>query len=164
METKYCEKHPKTETRLACSRCDKPICPRCMVETPVGMRCRECAKVSRLPTFDVTGAYLARGIAAGLVSAILAGAAFVLLSNFLFLGSFMGLVALGAVGYVVGEAISVSVNRRRGRTLKTVAAASVFLAFVTLSVGALILFGTVYASLYTFLGLGAGVYVAISRF
>ncbi len=41
MET--CYRHPGRETGVACSNCDRPICPECMTSTPVGMRCPECA-------------------------------------------------------------------------------------------------------------------------
>jgi len=30
-------------TRLRCTDCGKPICPRCFVRTPVGLKCQECA-------------------------------------------------------------------------------------------------------------------------
>ena len=46
-----CSYHPDTLTRLRCSRCGKPICPRCGVRTPVGLRCPECAGVRGLPTY-----------------------------------------------------------------------------------------------------------------
>jgi membrane associated rhomboid family serine protease len=39
-----CYRHPDRETGVACSNCDRPICPDCMTPTPVGMRCPECAK------------------------------------------------------------------------------------------------------------------------
>lgn len=38
-----CYRHPDRETRVACSRCGRPICPECMTPSPVGMRCPECA-------------------------------------------------------------------------------------------------------------------------
>jgi membrane associated rhomboid family serine protease len=38
-----CYRHPNRETNVACSNCERPICPDCMVDTPVGMRCPECA-------------------------------------------------------------------------------------------------------------------------
>src|SRR4029453_17872722 len=41
MET--CYRHPKRETGVRCSNCERPICPDCMTSTPVGMRCPECA-------------------------------------------------------------------------------------------------------------------------
>ena len=42
MET--CYRHPGRETGVACSSCERPICPDCMTTTPVGMRCPECAR------------------------------------------------------------------------------------------------------------------------
>ena len=44
MET--CYRHPKRETGVRCSNCDRPICPDCMTTTSVGMRCPECARQS----------------------------------------------------------------------------------------------------------------------
>lgn len=38
-----CYRHPSEETAVSCSSCGRPICPRCMTSTPVGMRCPECA-------------------------------------------------------------------------------------------------------------------------
>jgi len=39
-----CYRHPDRETRVACSNCDRPICPECMTPSPVGMRCPECSR------------------------------------------------------------------------------------------------------------------------
>ncbi|HWH45231.1 MAG TPA: rhomboid family intramembrane serine protease [Thermoleophilaceae bacterium] len=39
----HCYRHPDRETGVACSRCERPICPDCMTTTSVGMRCPECA-------------------------------------------------------------------------------------------------------------------------
>ncbi len=42
-EAVYCARHSKTETLLRCGRCSTPICPRCMVQSGVGIRCPDCA-------------------------------------------------------------------------------------------------------------------------
>jgi membrane associated rhomboid family serine protease len=39
-----CYRHPGRETGVACSNCERPICPDCMTTSPVGMRCPECAR------------------------------------------------------------------------------------------------------------------------
>jgi hypothetical protein len=39
-----CAKHNE-ETSVSCGRCETPVCPRCMVHTDVGVRCRNCAPV-----------------------------------------------------------------------------------------------------------------------
>ena len=66
-----CADHPDVETRLRCSRCGKPICPRCGVRTPVGMRCPDCAGTRSSVAANPTQALVAAG--AGLVVAALAG-------------------------------------------------------------------------------------------
>ena len=40
----YCHRHRKETTRVRCGRCEKPVCTRCAVPAPVGIKCRECAK------------------------------------------------------------------------------------------------------------------------
>lgn len=39
-----CTAHPQTLTRLRCTECETPICPRCMVMYEVGFKCPVCAK------------------------------------------------------------------------------------------------------------------------
>jgi len=49
----YCWKHKKEITRVACGRCEKPICPKCLVVGPAGVRCKDCAS-TKVP-FRVSG-------------------------------------------------------------------------------------------------------------
>ncbi|HJD81339.1 rhomboid family intramembrane serine protease [Kitasatospora aureofaciens] len=37
-----CYRHPQTATGISCTRCERPICPRCMVGAAVGFQCPEC--------------------------------------------------------------------------------------------------------------------------
>jgi membrane associated rhomboid family serine protease len=37
-----CYRHPGRETYIRCARCDRPICPDCMVGAAVGFQCPEC--------------------------------------------------------------------------------------------------------------------------
>ncbi|MFG2138704.1 rhomboid family intramembrane serine protease [Streptomyces sp. NPDC048650] len=37
-----CYRHPDRTTGIRCTRCDKPICPDCMVSASVGFHCPEC--------------------------------------------------------------------------------------------------------------------------
>jgi len=44
MPAQPCAKHPKVMTFVRCGRCDTPICVNCMVDSPVGKKCRDCAR------------------------------------------------------------------------------------------------------------------------
>src|SRR3954470_20601169 len=48
-EPPRCYRHPDEETRVQCSSCGRPICTRCMISSPVGMRCPGCAGRKRGP-------------------------------------------------------------------------------------------------------------------
>lgn len=123
-----CATHPSVETELGCGKCGKPICPRCLVHSPVGVRCRECANIRRIPTYNMSGATFARAGAAALVAAVVLGIAWWLfnpLTYFLF-GLLVGL----AVGYGAGEAISVATNRKAGPPLQAFAVGAVVVAYL----------------------------------
>lgn len=42
-----CYRHPKRETYVRCTRCDRPICPDCMHDASVGHQCPECVAEGR---------------------------------------------------------------------------------------------------------------------
>ena len=77
-----CYRHPGRETYIRCSRCDRPICPDCMVSAAVGFQCPECVtegkKTQRAPVTVFGGAVQARpdAVTTALVGAC--GAAFAL--------------------------------------------------------------------------------------
>jgi len=114
-----CAAHPQVETALRCSRCEKPICPRCMVETPVGARCPECARLTRLPMYQVPPSFILRAIGTGTGMAIITGLIWGLLGsfiNFVFINLLLG----AAVGYAIGEVTSLVVNRKRTTCLAAI--------------------------------------------
>ena len=153
-----CAMHPDVETGLACGKCGKYICPRCMIQTPVGGRCSSCARVTKLPTFDVTPTYYVRAGAAGVVVALLAGLVwgFLLSATGFFLA---WLLAIG-VGYLVSEAISVAANRKRGTGLAVIAGASMLI-FALFS--GLLAWVFLLGNIFGLFSLGVAFYIAVSR-
>ncbi len=126
-----CATHPNVETELACGRCGKPICPRCLVYTPVGVRCRDCGQVRRIPTYQVSRVYLLRGIGAAVAMGAAIGGLWALLlpQATRTYGFYVLFLALG-IGYAIGESVSWATNRKRGPTLQGIAAAGVILAYL----------------------------------
>jgi hypothetical protein len=96
-----CARHPEVETRLSCTQCGTPICPRCAVDAPVGQKCPDCARQERGARALGKPRQYRRAVAAGLgVAAV--GA---LLLVVVYRGGFLTLIASGAVGYGVATAV-----------------------------------------------------------
>ena len=159
-----CAAHPDVETNLSCSKCLKPICPKCLVETPVGPRCHQCAHLTKLPTFNIMGLDYFKAVFVGLASALVFGIAWLLIKAVIPFISLFNFLLAAAAGYGIGQAISLSVRRKRSRFLKIVASFCMFIAFIvgnqfTFS-GRLILD----FNLFNLLAIAVGIYLAISQF
>jgi hypothetical protein len=126
----FCYRHPNRETWVRCGRCDRPICPQCAMQGPVGFRCKTCGK----PAYDpLTSLKPGQAVAGGLV-AVGAGT----------LGGLIGL-QLGffiiIVGFFAGGLISDLVMRFTGFKRGPVMA-SILLGGI--AVGTIIAFGLSY--------------------
>jgi hypothetical protein len=75
-ETMRCYRHPDRETRVSCATCGRPICTECMVQTEVGIKCPDDARLPRgaragvMKRDQVLKSSLA-GIAVALVGAVI---------------------------------------------------------------------------------------------
>ncbi|TAK27717.1 MAG: hypothetical protein EPO21_23585 [Chloroflexota bacterium] len=125
-EPLYCATHPKIETNLRCGKCGKLICPKCMVYTPVGARCPDCAQVRRLPIYDVSAANYLSALGAGMAMALVAGVVWS------FIPGFVSIWVPLLIGYLVGEGVSRAANRKRSRGLQVIAGTMVFASFIVL--------------------------------
>ena len=118
-----CSYHPDTLTRLRCSRCGKPICPRCGVRTPVGLRCPDCAGVRGLPTYRTSTDSLVKAIGLGLAFAVVMG---VIWSRFPGWGFYLALV----LGFGLAEAMAWAAKYKRGVDLQAIGIGLVLLSLL----------------------------------
>ena len=127
----FCAYHPNREATLRCNRCGKPICTDCAIHTPTGYRCPDCVReLSR--RFDNARWYdyplvLIVGVGLSYLGSLLAA----------ILGFWLIFLA-PVYGGVIAEAIRFVVHRRRSRPLFWVAATSVVLGALPLSLPALL--------------------------
>jgi hypothetical protein len=163
-----CATHPDVLTTLRCGKCGKPICPKCLVQTPVGARCRECARLYRLPTFRVSGQYYLRAAGTALGLALVFGLIWGFLKSYL--GGFGLVISLlfgYGIGYAIGEITGLAVNRKRGRWLAVIGSLAVVITFGIAALVEFIRFGSFYLSGYpnliTIAAVGFGIYIAANR-
>ena len=113
-----CSFHPGVETEMRCAECERPICPKEMVLTPVGYKCPICAKPKRSQYIYVKPKQLVGGIALGALTGVGGG---------LLLGAIGFRFFLISVfwGMLVGEAVRRGSGGHRGPVLAVVAGACI---------------------------------------
>ena len=154
-----CHWHPAVPTGLSCSQCRRPICTQCLVQAPVGIRCRECGKATPLPTFDVRPSNYAKASVVAAIIGVLGVVLWLTLTFFTGTRLIASLVTPVAVGYAAAELISRVVNLKRSKGLMYIAGGTVVLS----SLVPMILTGGLVLNLWSLLALVGGVLIAIAR-
>jgi hypothetical protein len=116
----HCVNHPKVETLVSCANCGDPICPDCMVQAPVGIKCRTCARMPRSALVRMKPDRALRAVGAALGVVAVGGIALASLAATSF-GFFGFLIAYG-VGRGTGELVLRASGRFRGQATGAVAA------------------------------------------
>ncbi len=154
----YCRRHKDVETSVSCGRCGDPICPSCMVHAPVGVRCLDCGRSRPIPTFDVSTPFILRAVGAGVAVSILGGAVVSGVIRF-FPIPYLPAILVAALGYGIGEAISLATNRKRGMRLKLVSGVCMLVGFTLITWAT----GVTLAPVNLVAG-AVGFYLALNRF
>jgi hypothetical protein len=119
-DTMYCKYHPGRETKVSCSSCGEGLCPDCMVYSPVGIKCKDCARPNKGMLRKGKPSQYAGAIVAGILSSVIGG---MILMN-IFRGSFLLNIALG---FLIGEAVRRGAGGNRGPAFAVIAGGSAFL-------------------------------------
>ncbi len=157
-----CATHPEIETNLKCGKCGKPICPKCLVQTPVGARCRDCAKLYKLPTYRVPAGYYLRAAGTALGMAIVCGLVWGVINGVVPF-FYLNLILAAGAGYAIGEVVSLSVNRKSGRGLATIGGIAVIISYLVNIFSFGVLPFSPFRIIIDLVALGIGIYMAVNR-
>jgi len=147
-----CPRDPDVETALRCSRCDTPICPRCLVQTPVGARCRDCARIVKSPVYTLDQMQLFRAVIASVVGGVAMGLIWRLILVPFTVG-FLSIFIGAGLGYVFTRIMELATGRKRGPVVAGLAIVGIGIAW-----GMQVLFLGLQFGLYGLVAAGVGVY------
>ena len=125
-----------------------------MVHGHVGVRCLDCGKAVTLPTYQVSGLYLVRAVAAAVAVGAAAGLVYALIFSTV---PWLGVIVLVGIGYLVAEAATAAADRKRGRIMQYATVAGI------LACVAIILLFAQGFSVWTLLGAVMAIVVGTSR-
>lgn len=126
VEVLHCYIHPDRETGLRCTQCQRPICGQCMVRTPVGQICPECARARRPVNYQVSPGLLT-GVALLCFFAALVGGfllAFFMRGFFAFIIAF---ILAPVTGELLVRGLDWLTKTKRGRPMQLTAGISLAL-------------------------------------
>jgi hypothetical protein len=156
LTTLYCANHPTVETALRCNRCEKPICVKCAVKTPIGYRCKECVK-SQMKIFDTAVWYdYPFGFIVAAFLSMIASFLMSLLGNIGFFGWFIIAAGAPTAGVVIAEGARTVIRRHRSQPLFFTIMAGVVFGALPIVVSQLIVFnpfGLIFQVIYLVLAI-----------
>ncbi|MBI5947581.1 MAG: hypothetical protein HY875_05555 [Chloroflexi bacterium] len=148
-----CPRNPGVETALRCSRCDTPICPKCLIQSPVGARCRDCARLTKSPVYTLSAAHILRAGGAALVGGVVMGLIWAAVLLPFTVGFFSIFVGAG-LGWVFTRMMELSTGRKRGPLVMAFAMGGIAIAWGILALA------DFRAAQYGVLAAGIGMYLA----
>lgn len=147
-----CPRNPGVETALRCQQCDSPICPKCLIQSPVGAKCKDCARVQRSPIYVVSPKALARSIPAAVGGGFIMGliwGAVLWRFNFGLLSILLGI----GLGWAFTRILEFTSGRKRGPVMIGLAVAGIGIAWATT-----LLFVPFDFALYGLVSVAVGIY------
>jgi hypothetical protein len=122
-----CYRHPGRETAVSCSNCERPICPDCMVYSPVGIKCPDCGRQPRSALVRLRPQRAARAVAVAIGLGALMGVGIVFLQA---VGLFFALILGWLIGIGMGKAVLTASGRFRSPTTGLIAIGGCVWAYV----------------------------------
>ena len=139
------------------------ICIKCVIHTPTGIKCKNCANLKKIPTFEITPVYFIRGIISIMITLTLFTIGLYFLNSYIISGVFINLLAIIVLGFLIGQTLSFSVNYKRGKFLKLIAVISFITGIILIIVINKLLLINLF-SIYGAASIIIGTYLSVDKF
>ncbi len=149
--TTFCANHPAVETSLRCSRCDKYICSKCAIKSPVGYRCPECVRSQQKIFENAEWFDYLLGAGTALILSGIASTLISLIGGIGFIGWFLVIAGSPTAGVIIAEGTRFAIRKHRSRNLFISIAISVgvgALPILFIQLFSLNIFGIVFQGIY----------------
>ena len=168
-----CTRHKEIGTNLRCGRCEDLICPKCLIQSPVGSRCPECSKIGQPNILRASKFELFKVLISGILLTIIGGILLGVICRILWatpigyqFGSILTAITLSLFGVLIGE-----ITRRIGkykidRRIKIISGMTIVGIYVIgsiFSVEYLNIPRILFFNIVTYIGVAFGIYIAINR-
>ena len=167
-----CTRHKEIGTNLRCGRCGDLICPKCLIQSPVGSRCPECSKIGQPNILKASKFELFKVLIAGILLSIIGGVLLGIISRILWatpigyqFGSILTAITLSLFGVLIGEIIRRIGKYKIDRRIKVVAGLTIFgIYIIGFIFGNLLgVYSVLFTNIVTFIGVAFGIYIAMNR-
>ena len=68
-----CYNHKNIETVLSCSRCNKPVCNKCTIDSFVGIKCKDCGSIGKPAILNISFSDILRVLSLSLIFSFFVG-------------------------------------------------------------------------------------------
>jgi hypothetical protein len=121
---KQCNSKWHISSQLLCGRCEKKICPDCLIHTPGGTRCRTCAEMRKSPVYELKLSHYFAAIGSNILIAPIIGYAmylFVPILGISFISMIIAFLLGVAIGTLNATIISKVTRGKKGKSLQLIA-------------------------------------------
>lgn len=134
-EAQRCYRHPNRETKVSCATCGRPICTECMVQTDVGIKCPDDA---RLPRGARAGVMKTQQVVRSLLAGLAVAVAGVFVVFAIFQIGFFTIILSALAGYGAGTFVHRAGGRNGGPVAMTISGVAVAVAYAATLVPAVV--------------------------
>ncbi|GEM_PF-6882683 len=125
---KQCNSEWHLSSQLSCGRCERTICPDCLIHTPGGTRCRTCAEMRKAPAYELKLFHYVVAITSSTSMAPIMGYAmflFVPVLGFNFISMIIAFILGLTIGTLHATIISKVTRGKKGKSLQLITVASI---------------------------------------